>query len=204
MNCFAHPNVPATATCNSCGRGLCSPCSARFTMLRCQPCILSGNNTAVRKAYWTIAVTVLLLVIGFTLGFSMVYHSATHPFVLVTHPLITRQNHSKPTSKSSPVQTQPANQQLPAPNLSTFQRALIAGIQIGIIFICEYWGFKAMSERRGSHILIGTPLFWFMYFIFRLLFGVFVGMIVAPLRLYNAVRDIVVAKKTMRQLLLAA
>src|SRR6266851_2702141 len=35
MNCYIYPATPATATGQSCGRRLCSPCSARFTLLRC-------------------------------------------------------------------------------------------------------------------------------------------------------------------------
>ena len=68
MNCNLHPATPATATCHSCGCGLCPSCSARFAQLRCQHCVAQENATVARTAYRTLAVSVIFFLVGFCLA----------------------------------------------------------------------------------------------------------------------------------------
>ncbi len=76
MNCYIHPATPATATCQSCGRGLCSPCSARFTLLRCQHCIIEGDKAVAQKTRTALAVTaIIFLAVFFLVGNLTTPHS---------------------------------------------------------------------------------------------------------------------------------
>jgi hypothetical protein len=68
MNCSLHPATPATATCRSCGRGLCSSCSARFVQPSCHHCVAQENATVARSAYRTLALSVIFFLVGFCLA----------------------------------------------------------------------------------------------------------------------------------------
>ena len=68
MNRNFHPATLATATCHSCGRGLCSSCSARFTQLRCHHCVAQESATVARTAYWTLAFSAIFFLVGFCLA----------------------------------------------------------------------------------------------------------------------------------------
>jgi len=68
MNCNLHPATPATATCHSCGCGLCPSCFARSSQLRCQHCVAQENATVARTAYRTLAVSVIFFLVGFSLA----------------------------------------------------------------------------------------------------------------------------------------
>lgn len=48
MKCAKHSVEDAVGTCSKCGRGLCHPCTERFTLMKCEKCLLEGN-AAVRK-----------------------------------------------------------------------------------------------------------------------------------------------------------
>ena len=48
MKCAKHPVEDAVGTCASCNRGICSPCSQRFNVIKCEDCILR-ENTEIKK-----------------------------------------------------------------------------------------------------------------------------------------------------------
>jgi len=209
VNCYAHPNMAATAKCNSCGRGLCSPCSARFTQLRCQGCIISGNAAVVRQAYWAIALTVLVWAVGALIGGSMVYHSVTHPLAsrklpavtATASPAVSRHAHQK--NSSTPIAAAATTVPVPQPalpNPNPLRASIPPAIMLGFFFVLEFWGFRAISGKSRTLIVVANPVFWFVFFITRIFIACFVGAVAAPTKLFNAVRDIVIAKKTIRQL----
>ena len=62
MECARHPGRQAVATCNLCGKGLCSECAERFAPPLCEACLLSHNrNVAVRFAV-ELGITLLIAV----------------------------------------------------------------------------------------------------------------------------------------------
>jgi hypothetical protein len=67
MKCFFHTPTDATATCQTCGRGLCAPCTARFTLVLCEACLLQHNQALARNHVKRLALSVALYVAGVTL-----------------------------------------------------------------------------------------------------------------------------------------
>ena len=62
MECARHPGRQAVATCNLCGKGLCSECAERFAPPLCEACLLSHNrNVAVRFAV-ELGITLLIAI----------------------------------------------------------------------------------------------------------------------------------------------
>ena len=62
MECARQPGRQAVATCNLCGKGLCSECAERFAPPLCEACLLSHNrNVAVRFAV-ELGITLLIAI----------------------------------------------------------------------------------------------------------------------------------------------
>lgn len=64
MRCFFHPHDDAAATCTGCSRALCRACTARFTVVKCEPCLVSQNKTVARRHWTNLAITVVLYAAG--------------------------------------------------------------------------------------------------------------------------------------------
>ena len=64
MKCFNHTDMDATATCQSCNKGLCVECSSRFDMMLCEPCLLAHNKSVAQEMYTGLAITATIL-LGF-------------------------------------------------------------------------------------------------------------------------------------------
>lgn len=60
MKCFAHDDRDATATCQPCGKGLCSECSRRFDLILCDTCLLAHNQAVLSQMYSGVAITVII------------------------------------------------------------------------------------------------------------------------------------------------
>jgi hypothetical protein len=67
MKCFFHNGRDATATCPMCGRALCVSCTARFSRILCEPCLLRSNEDLARGHRKRLLVTVVLGVAGVVL-----------------------------------------------------------------------------------------------------------------------------------------
>jgi hypothetical protein len=68
MKCFFHTPTDATATCQTCGRGLCAPCTVRFTLVLCESCLLRHNEMLARGHLNRLGVSVALYLAGVALG----------------------------------------------------------------------------------------------------------------------------------------
>lgn len=62
MKCSIHPEFDAISTCQGCGKGLCDGCSRRFTIQRCESCLLAHNRSVATNAYTQIFITALILI----------------------------------------------------------------------------------------------------------------------------------------------
>jgi hypothetical protein len=76
VRCFVHGTEEASAICGGCNRALCSPCSRRFTLVLCAPCLVAQNR-AVSARHWTRLITTVILAGG---GFAF-YRSFLPPMV---------------------------------------------------------------------------------------------------------------------------
>lgn len=69
MNCYNHTDQPAVATCIDCGKGLCSECSNKYTILICDSCSLKRLYTEKSSiaTRWgvSIAIAVLFTILNF-------------------------------------------------------------------------------------------------------------------------------------------
>src|SRR5262245_24974782 len=63
MKCFVHNDRDATAMCPGCSRALCADCTARFTIVACEGCLLA-HNRKVATAHWTRLVVTVVLFVG--------------------------------------------------------------------------------------------------------------------------------------------
>ena len=63
MNCYNHIDLPAVATCIDCGKGLCSECSNKYTILICDSCSLKRLYTekSSRATRWGISIAIAVL-----------------------------------------------------------------------------------------------------------------------------------------------
>lgn len=197
MNCCAHPSVPATASCQPCGRGLCSRCSVRFTLLRCEACLLKGNAAASHQAYRALAITLILLVVGSWLASSFLLNS---PYLPINSPRSVAQSEPKAHMR---VHATPGAQTMTSRQgrrqFSSWQ-AIQGGLMFGCLLICLYWGFSALSQQKRRWVMVGSPMFWCMYLFFRIVAAAFVGVIAAPRKIFCSIRDIQTAKRTLGQL----
>jgi uncharacterized membrane protein len=57
VKCFTHPDIDASATCQSCSQGLCKACASRFDIMFCEGCLLSHNRTVTSQLYRGLAIT---------------------------------------------------------------------------------------------------------------------------------------------------
>ena len=60
MNCYNHTDQPAVATCIDCGKGLCSECSNKYTILVCDSCNLNRLYTEKSsiETRWIISIAI--------------------------------------------------------------------------------------------------------------------------------------------------
>ena len=63
MNCYNHIDLPAVATCIDCGKGLCSECSNKYTILICDSCSLKHLYTEKSSiaTRWGISIAIAVL-----------------------------------------------------------------------------------------------------------------------------------------------
>ena len=72
LSCFNHPDQVAVAVCKTCGKGLCSVCTDKYTLQLCDKCLLANNEQVrdqlkKRQRKYTVAL-VLGLIAGLALG----------------------------------------------------------------------------------------------------------------------------------------
>ena len=63
MNCYNHIDQPAVGTCIDCGKGLCSECSNKYTILICDSCNLKRLYTEKSSiaTRWGISIAIAIL-----------------------------------------------------------------------------------------------------------------------------------------------
>lgn len=69
MNCYHHNSNAAVSQCQNCGKGLCSHCSAKFTINICQPCNDVQWKNIYNHTLWDIAKFLLIFSILFLVTF---------------------------------------------------------------------------------------------------------------------------------------
>lgn len=208
MNCNLHPATPATATCHSCGRGLCSSCSTRFAQPSCHHCVAQENATVARSAYRTLGVSAIFFLVGFFLASvwlaagpkpgSPKVHSTFPSFSSVRLlPPAPAVRPSESVKKESEAIHPPADQR-PAILLQS-----IIGLQLAFTYLV--WKSLAAHIRSRRIVLLATPAFWLLYFVLKPLLALLVGAspigwIVGPYLLFKLLRQIRIARRTKLEL----
>lgn len=196
MNCFAHPSVPATATCQVCGRGLCSACSERFNVLSCHACTVNALTTAAKQARRAIITSIVIFLLSSYIIGSMASEApASRPAAHSPQSNLVQSKQSnglRRTSISKPV--------APIEKRYSPLQAMFVGFDFGAWIVCIYWGFKSQSQGTNGLILVGNSTFWFFYFIMRLVLAAIVGVFVGPRKIYDSVRQLRVANRTLGQI----
>lgn len=68
MDCYKHQGMSVVAQCHNCGKGMCSECSERFTVMLCEKCLLENNEQAKRKVIVSFVISIIFAVIGVYVG----------------------------------------------------------------------------------------------------------------------------------------
>lgn len=68
MECYKHGRIDAVVQCHGCGKGLCTECAERFSLMLCEQCLLANNELAQRRVIISFAVSVLFAIIGVYVG----------------------------------------------------------------------------------------------------------------------------------------
>jgi hypothetical protein len=132
--------------------GLCGECTARFSIVRCEPCLLVHNRAAA-AAHWTnLFLTAALVAIG------LAFYALVLP---------------------------------PQMRLGSQAPVLV------LLFPSVFWGWKFLGERQQAILLLSPPV-WLVLLIVRLTLSALVGLIVAPWRVFVAIREIVTIRRTSR------
>jgi hypothetical protein len=207
MNCTLHPATPATATCHSCGSGLCTSCSGRFAQIRCQHCLGQENASAARTAYRTLAVSVIFFLVGFCLAGVWLAAGPRpgSPKVHSTFPSFSsvRLLPPAPSVRSSEPFKRERAIHPPADQRQVILLQCIIGLQFAFTYLV--WKSLAAHIRSRRIVLIATPAFWLFYFVLKpsvaLLVGASpIGWIVGPYLLFKLLRKIRVARRTKLEL----
>lgn len=161
-----HTTEDAVGTCSKCGRGLCSPCTERFTAIKCEKCLLEDNSTRrkglrrelIYPAILGVAVTVILLI------FYVLYSPKSIGVLEFLQAL------SGFIATGIIVMCAPAGGRFLA---STIQR--IRGSSDSLIFF-------------GNPLLLA--LFSYFYFIFRCLAALALGIVAGPYFIWKATKEV--------------
>jgi len=204
MNCNLHPAAPATATCHSCGCGLCPSCSARFAQLRCHLCVAHENATVARTAYRTLAISVIFFSVGFCLAGVWLAAGPRpgSPKVHSTFPSFSSVRLLPPPPAES-VKKEREAVQPPADQRQVIFLQCIIGLQLAFTYLV----YKSLAAHIRSRriVLLATPAFWLFYFVLKPLLALLVGAspigwIVGPYLLFKLLRQIRIARRTELEL----
>ncbi len=64
MSCYKHLGRESVATCNSCGRELCSECAQKIHPPMCVDCAVEYSNEVKKTMIFNIAISVVLMIVG--------------------------------------------------------------------------------------------------------------------------------------------
>ena len=204
MNCNLHPATPATATCHSCGCGLCPSCSARFAQLRCHLCIAQENATVARTAYRTLAISIIFFLVGFCLAGVWLAAGPRpgSPKVHSTLPSFSSVRMLPPAAAESVKKEREAIHP-PAAQRPAILLQSIIGLQLAFTYLVG----KSLAAHIRSRriVLLATPAFWLLYFVLKPLLALLVGAspigwIVGPYLLFKLLRQIRIARRTKLEL----
>jgi hypothetical protein len=204
MNCNLHPAAPATATCHSCGCGLCPSCSARFAQLRCQHCVAQENAIVARTAYRTLAISIIFFLVGFCLaGVWLAAGPRTgFPKLHSTFPSFSSVR-LLPSPPADSVKKEREAIQPPADQRQVIFLQCIIGLQLAFTYLV----YKSLAAdiRSRRIVLLATPAFWLFYFVLKPLLALLVGAspigwIVGPYLLFKLLHQIRIARRTKLEL----
>jgi len=216
LNCIAHFAVPAVNRCGICGAGLCPACSTRFTLVRCEPCLLKGNREATKQAYKGLCITVILFAIGIYVGFlwasslglpgkqivgtGMPFQMSPQSTAASTYP----RKHQSPASALSskqkapsspvPVPASPQNSPTQRAEGLSFGRKVLFSCFLGWVVACVYWGIKTVRQQTRM-IVAGTPGMILWSFVGYFMGSIMVGAIALPRLMRTWIRDIVISRR---------
>ena len=159
MNCYNHTDQPAVATCIDCGKGLCSECSNKYTILVCDSCNL--NRLYIEKSSmlrrWGISIVIAILFTFFN------------------------------------------SQSCPWPKNSLLYLIAIPTMIISVFVVSMgiQYGWRLLNIITPRMFLFLPLVGWLIYFGVRLSIASFVGIIIAPMMLFQDVKRYKEVKKTI-------
>ena len=201
MNCNLHPATPATATCHSCGCGLCPSCSARFAQLRCHLCV-------ARTAYRALGISVIFFLVGFCLAGVWLAASPRPGSSKVhsTFPSLSSVRLLPPAPAVRPSESLKKEREATHPPADQRPAILLQSI-IGLQLAFSYLVYKSLAGyiRSRRIVLLASPAFWLLYFVLKPLLALLVGAspigwIVGPYLLFKLLRQIRIAQLTKLEL----
>ena len=208
MNCNFHPATLATATCHSCRCGLCPSCSVRFAQLRCHLCVAHENATVARTAYRTLAVSVILFLLGYCLAgvWLAAGPKPGSPKVRSTFPSFSSVRLLPPAPAVRPSESVKKEREAihpPADQRPALLLQSIIGLQLAFTYLV--WKSLAGYVRSRRIVLLATPAFWLFYFVLKPLLALLVGAspigwMVGPYLLFKLLRQIRIARRTKLEL----
>jgi hypothetical protein len=208
MNCKLHPATPATATCHSCGCGLCTSCSGRFTQPRCHHCLAQENATVARTAYRTLAISGIFFLVGFCLAGVWLAAGPRRgsPKVHSTFPSFSSVRLLPPAPAVRPSESVKKEREtihVPADQRPAILLQSIIGLQLAFTYLV--WKSLAAHIRSRRIVLLATPAFWLLYFLLKPLLALLVGAspigwVVGPYLLFKLLRQIRIARRTKLEL----
>jgi uncharacterized membrane protein len=64
MECYKHQGIGAVVQCHSCGKGMCSACSERFTVMQCEKCLLESNERVQQRIIGSFVIAFVFAALG--------------------------------------------------------------------------------------------------------------------------------------------
>lgn len=84
MNCMQHVSLPAVATCQKCGVGLCQQCASKYTPPICDSCVAA--NYRKRKSGYVVSFIASVVIALLTMGICVYAMLTTQPDSVALQP----------------------------------------------------------------------------------------------------------------------
>ncbi|HPX07350.1 MAG TPA: hypothetical protein PK494_00700, partial [Tenuifilaceae bacterium] len=150
MNCFYHPETTIVATCQDCGKGLCSNCASNYTIPMCKQCysLRKKNDFKIIRKEFAQVILIGALITFFIHGYSYKFIFDTNAD-LMSNPKF----------------------------LGLYVLVIIVNFyySMGIVV-----GWKTLNRLTPQIFLVLPLIGWLIYFIVKLYVSMFVGLAWTP------------------------
>ncbi|WP_394003189.1 hypothetical protein ACF3M1_01310 [Luteimonas sp. WGS1318] len=85
----------------------------------------------------------------------------------------------------------------PTLELAQYPAYIASKLLLAAIFAFALWGWDFL-DRHARHLVSGTPLVWIMYFGFKLMLSVMIGIVVGPYQIFRMIKEVRLVRRTSR------